>query len=60
MTPVYFSLVFRIFADETSQFLAPYETSVKRPEPCDPPVLADSTTPYTSLAESYPNIVSKI
>ncbi|KAL1459534.1 hypothetical protein WDU94_011506, partial [Cyamophila willieti] len=58
----------KIFADETSQFLAPYETSVKRSEPCSPPTTVDPSvytnsavdaTLYTSSAvphESYPNI----
>ncbi|KAI5703107.1 hypothetical protein M8J75_007763 [Diaphorina citri] len=47
----------KIFADETSQFLAPYEASVKRPEHSSPPDV--DTTLYTGSGvthESYPNI----
>uniref|UniRef100_A0A8D8UWY3 AP2-associated protein kinase 1 n=1 Tax=Cacopsylla melanoneura TaxID=428564 RepID=A0A8D8UWY3_9HEMI len=58
----------KIFADETSQFLAPYETSVKRSEPCSPPNTGDPSLYTNSVAdgtlyispagphESYPNI----
>lgn len=50
---------FRVFANETSQFLAPYEASVKpRTENASPPEVSPDVKPALGTSASHVRIVS--